>query len=200
MLMSEKGTAVRIHQESTWPSRGACPVQAVRLFLTVGRTSLGHLCGPCSRECASRRAAVDSLPFDVSLLLRFKITFKKLPTSKVTEYFWMARGTIAKLWFPSDVAVWDSANRPDCTTSCQCQLLKLFAFRELTNASSPVIKPHSLSSQRVFLIGNTQGNKDFPDRLIYSSNHYCQASSPPSPHTTPKALTCPAEFSQSTYH
>lgn len=37
------------------------------------------------------RAAVDSLHFDVSLFWRFKITFKKLPTSKVTKYFWMAR-------------------------------------------------------------------------------------------------------------
>jgi len=67
---------------------------------------------------------VDSLHFDVSLFLRFKITFKKLPTSKVTKYFWMARGMIAKLWFTSDAAVWDSANRLDCTTSCQCQLQK----------------------------------------------------------------------------
>lgn len=33
---------------------------------------------------------MDSLHFDVSLFWRFKITFKKLPTSKVTEYFWTA--------------------------------------------------------------------------------------------------------------
>lgn len=38
-----------------------------------------------------------SLHFDVSLLGRFKITFKKLPTSKVTKYFWMAQRMIANL-------------------------------------------------------------------------------------------------------
>lgn len=64
----------------------------------------------------------------------------------------------------------------------------------------PVIKPHSVSLQRVSLIENTQGNKDFPDCLLHNYNHYRQASSLPSPHATPKPLPFPADCSQSTYH
>lgn len=83
------GTAELIHQEDTWLSSGVFHVQALCLFIMVGHMSLQWSIVLCSCLCVSRRAAMDSLHFDVSLLERFKITFKKLPTSKVTKYFWM---------------------------------------------------------------------------------------------------------------
>lgn len=61
---------------------------------------------------------MDSLHFDVSLFWRFKITFKKLPTDKVTKYFWMAQRMIAKLWFTSDAEGWGTGREPNCTISC----------------------------------------------------------------------------------
>lgn len=121
------GTAVCVHQEGTCPSSGAFHIQALCLFIMAGHMSLQWLIVLCSCLCVSKRAAMYSLHADVSLLGRFKITFKKLPTSKVTKYFWMAQGMIANLWFTSDAGVWASANKPDCTTSCQCQLQKFFA-------------------------------------------------------------------------
>lgn len=97
--------AVGIHSQHTCPSSVAFHVQAFHLFISVGHVSSQWLIVLCSCVCVSRSAGMDSLHFDVSLFCRFKITFKKLPTNKVTKYFWMAQGMIAKLWFTSDAMV-----------------------------------------------------------------------------------------------